>query len=610
MSSKQGEVEKDELLRQLNAAQAELTRERRRYDDLKALLSDIVETLGDPVVAFDGDDRLVICNPAFRKTFPVACATLDSDTTFENLLRRAVVAGEIVPTSSGDIDAADSEAQQDNQEAWIGQCLKAHRSYGGVLTQKMGDGRWLRWRERCHRSGNRVGVATDISALKEAQSLILNQTELDPLTGLLNRTVLLERLQIQVDQQKRIGGAGALVLLDVVKFKEINDRLGHAAGDEFLVEVGHRLKAVLRFGDDVFRLGGDEFALILGGVRDRDGLEQVLGRVRALLAEPLRLRSDILRPAAAMGVCLFPEHGADAADLMKFADNALYLARQQGGERLCLFSANLRDGLQRRGDLVEALRTALDQGRVGVAFQPQFAIADGSHTGFEALARWTHEGYEVPPTDFIPVAEEIGLIVQLGQAVLETSLAILRDMLHAGLSPGVVAVNAAAAQLKHPDFADQLTRLLTEYDIPPYMLEIEITENVLLDRSSVQVEQCLHRLKALGVAIALDDFGTGHASLSHLKRVPVDRLKIDRSFVSGIGQRPEDEVIVRTVVSLAHSLGKTVVAEGVESEAHRVFLCELGCDVGQGYLISRPLDGKEVHLYLANAGAPAQGTFV
>ncbi|WP_319775474.1 EAL domain-containing protein [Breoghania sp.] len=610
MSSKQGEVEKDELLRQLHATQTQLERERRRGCDLEALLGDIVETIGDPVVAFDSDDRLLICNPAFRKTFPIACATLDRDTTFETLFRRAVEAGEIVPTSSDDEVLAGSTPGSDCQEAWIAQCLKMHRSYGGILTQKMGDGRWLRWRERCHMSGNRVGVATDISALKEAQTLIVNQTEHDPLTGLLNRTVLLDRLQMQIDQHRRAGGTGALVLLDLVKFKEVNDQLGHAAGDEYLVEVARRLKAILRFGDDILRLGGDEFALILSAVQDRDTLESVLKRVRTTLGERLELRSHVLRPAVAMGVCLFPEHGADAADLMKFADNALYLARQQGGERLCFFNANLRDGLQRRGNLVEALRAALEQGQIGVALQPQFSIADGRHAGFEALARWTHEGYEVPPTDFIPVAEEIGLIVQLGQIVLEKSLAILRGMLDAGLAPGVVAVNAAAAQLKHPYFADMVTRLLNEYDIPPYMLEVEITENVLLDRSSVQVEWCLHSLKELGVAIALDDFGTGHASLSHLKRVPVDRLKIDRSFVSGIGQRPEDEVIVRTVVSLAHSLGKTVVAEGVESEEHRVFLCDLGCDVGQGYLISQPLRGTDAHLYLASVGATAQGAVV
>ncbi len=594
---------------QLDAARVQLEQEQQRSGDLEALLGDIAETLGDPVVAFDANERLLICNPAFRSAFPITCTALDRNTTFETLLRRAVDAGEVVPPSPDSEAAKDSAAQGDWKETWIRQRLKMHRSYGGIWTQKMGDGRWLRWRERCHMSGNTVGVATDVSALKEAQSQIHNKAERDPLTGLLNRTVLLDRLQMQIDLHQNSGGAGALVLLDLVKLKEINDRLGHATGDEFLIEVARRLKAVLRFGDDVLRLGGDEFALILSGVRDRETLELVLQRVKTLLGEPMALKGDILRPTASMGVCLFPEHGADAADLMKFADNALYLARQQGGERLCFFSANLRDGLQRRGDLVEALRAALEQGRIDVALQPQFAIADGAHTGFEVLARWTHEGCDVPPTDFIPVAEEIGLIVPLGQAVLESSLAILRDMLDAGLQPGIVAVNAAAAQLKHPGFADQVTQLLRQYDIPAYMLEIEITENVLLDRLSVQVERCLHSLKELGVAIALDDFGTGHASLSHLKRVPVDRLKIDRSFVSGIGERPDDEVIVRTVVNLAHSLGKSVVAEGVESEAHRAFLSELGCDVGQGYLVSRPLRRLEAQVYLANIGSPVQNTF-
>ncbi|WP_374627761.1 putative bifunctional diguanylate cyclase/phosphodiesterase, partial [Devosia sp.] len=489
-------------------------------------------------------------------------------------------------------------------EAWIENRLRQHRRPGRTSTQHLSDGRWLQVRERLSPSGNIVGVRTDITALKRAEQQIKNQSERDPLTGLYNRSVLIDQLSRQVDRSLRSGTPGALAVFDLDGFKDINDSLGHAAGDTLLGTIGRRLRAALRASDIEVRLGGDEFALILPRLADTRLVERLLARVYEAIEAPLRLGGRRIRPAASMGVCLFPRDGTDPAELLRNADIALYQAKARGRGRHCFFSTPLRERIERREALADDLRIALERDEIGIALQPQIATAGGLHVGFEALARWLRRGADVPPGQFIPVAEQTELIVPLGQRVLERALSELARMRLAGLRPGPVAVNVAAAQLKLPDFVESVMDCLARTGSSPADLEVEVTETVLLDRSAEQIGRSLAALHERGVSIALDDFGTGHASLSHLKRFPVDRLKIDRSFVAGIGDNAEDEIIVKAVINLAQSLGKSVVAEGVETDEQLQFLAALGCDTVQGYLLGRPLPPHEAALFVAQRTRP------
>lgn len=571
-------------------AEAELEAENQRRRGAETLLRDVIETVPDGIAAFDRDDRLLLFNEAYRRFYPEIGDSIALGQPFETLLRQGVTRGQF---------ALGRELARD-PEGWIESRLRQHRRPGRTSVQHLSDGRWLQVQERVSPSGNIVGVRTDITALKQAEQLIKNQAERDPLTGLYNRSVLYEQLNRQVERSTRSGIPGALVVVDLDGFKDINDTLGHDAGDVLLESIGRRLGAALRASDIEVRLGGDEFALILPRVADARTVERLVARLYETLEAPLDLGRRRIRPAASMGVCMFPRDGTDPAELLKNADIALYQAKARGRGRHCFFSIHLRDRLERREALADDLRLGLERDEIGIALQPQVAAASGEHVGFEALARWSRNGAEIPPSQFVPVAEETDLIVPLGRRVLERALGEIALMRTKGLRPGPVAVNVAAAQLKLPEFADNIAGLLLVNGLSPADLEIEVTETVLLDRSAEQIARGLEALHEMGVSIALDDFGTGHASLSHLKRFPVDRLKIDRSFVSGIGTDIEDEVIVKAVINLAQSLGKTVVAEGVETEAQLEFLTALHCDIIQGYLVSPPLMPAAARRFLAD----------
>ncbi|POF29669.1 EAL domain-containing protein [Roseibium marinum] len=566
------------------ALHAEVTRRR----EAEALLLDVIESIPDAVGAFDQNDRLLIFNSAYRDFYTDSAAVIQVGADFESILRHSVSSGQFVlPNDS-----------PEGREMWIARRLREHRAPGNVSIQQLSNGRWLQVREQRSQSGCIVGVRTDITALKEAESLIKSQAERDPLTGLFNRSILLDRLTGPVERSVNSGAQGALVVADLDNFKDVNDTLGHDCGDELLVQIARRINETVRVSDTVVRLGGDEFAIILPNVKRVDQIDRLMQKLIKKIAAPIELAGRSIRPSATMGICTFPHDSVDPAELLKFSDIALYQAKAHNRGRYCFFSEKLREGLERREAVADALRLALENGEIDIALQPQFKIADGAHAGFEALARWRHREGEMPPGQFIPVAEETGLIIPLGQYVLERTLAEASRLKKLSLTPGIVAVNVAASQLKLDNFPETIETLLRRYGLPPEALEIEITENVLLDRSSRRIGQSLQAIHEIGIQIALDDFGTGHASLSHLKRIPVDRLKLDRSFVCGIGINAGDEVIVRTILNLAQSLGKSVVAEGVETRDQLNFLRNLGCDIGQGYLLSVPLAPQKAERFL------------
>ncbi|MDP3526285.1 MAG: bifunctional diguanylate cyclase/phosphodiesterase [Hoeflea sp.] len=409
------------------------------------------------------------------------------------------------------------------------------------------------------------------------------------LTGLANRSVLCALLTKALSDRRGGELSGALVLIDLDHFKDINDTLGHDAGDKLLVEIAERLADVLRKTDTAARIGGDEFAILLPNTTTVTDVERVLKKLLSRLGEPVVLGHRTICPGCSIGVTFFPADGTTPQDLLKNADIALYQAKARGRGVWEYFDPLLKLRVEKRQATTDALRMALAENRIAIAVQTQVDFRSGQHIGFEVLARWEHNGRNVSPAEFIPAAEGTGLIIPLGQSVLAQALAMVRDLRIGGFDPGRIAVNVAASQLKQPDFAETVSSMLNRYGLESEMLEVEVTENVLLDRASSQIERSLRDLHQLGVQIALDDFGTGHASLSHLKRFPVDRIKIDQSFVREIQSASQDSIIVRAIINLAHNLGMQVVAEGIETEEQYELLREQGCDVAQGYLLGMPV---------------------
>lgn len=579
------------------AAEAEMA----KRTAAEGLLRDVLDTIPDAVAAYDKDDGLVLFNEAYKDFYVLSAPAIRVGARFEDLLRYGIEHGQYV-------DAGDTH---EAREAWLAKRLEVHRERPTErVIQPLGDGRWLQVRERRSASGYTVGVRTDITSLKQAEAVIKRHAEQDALTGLANRAVVTQRLRELLESRRAADGIGAVVLLDLDHFKDINDTLGHDAGDTLLREVARRLSGAVRQSDVVARLGGDEFALVLPGLATPEDAHRIVANLHQSLRREIVISGREFRPSGSIGVTLFPHDGATPADLFKNADIALYQAKARGRDTWCFFDPALRNRLERRQEISAALRDAIAASELEIALQPQARTRDGVHVGFEALARWRRNGEMVSPAEFVQVAEETGLIVPLGYSVLSQSLAAMRALLDRGLEPGQIAVNVAAAQLKDDGFVAEVSRLLARHGLPSTRLELEVTENVLLDRSGEKIAETLRRLHALGVTIALDDFGTGYASLAHLKRFPVDRLKIDQSFVRDIGTDPEDAAIARTIVNLAHSLGMAAVAEGIETRAQLEFLRLHGCDVAQGYLISRPLSGIEAVAGFLEARTPAAANAV
>ena len=575
-------------------AEARLLAENGRRERVETLLRDIIETIPDGVAAFDGEERLILCNRAYRELHDTIAQDIETGARFEDLMKLALERGQFILPDDPEETVA----------AWLAARLAALRRPAGPIVQHLRDDRWLQVRERRSESGNTVGVRTDITDLKRAELIIKQQAERDPLTGLYNRSVLVNRLQRALTRAQRGGYTGALVVADLDNFKMVNDTLGHDAGDALLKEIAVRFKAALRANDVVVRLGGDEFAFILPRFVDREALERLMGRLQKAVSEPVVIGSSRVKPNYSLGISLFPDQAVTPSELMKNADIALYEAKAANRGSWRIFDKTMRSALERRERLAAALQRDLSAERLTIALQPQVSLVDGRHIGFEALARWKLNGQAISPAEFIPIAEETGLIIQLGTFVMEKALASVSAMEKDGFAFGMIGINVAAAQLKDDGFVTRVAAMLEKYRIAPARLELEITENVLLDRGVDMIASSLDALHRLGVRIALDDFGTGYASLIHLKRFPVDRLKIDRSFIDDVEISLDSAAISRAIIGLAHSLGLDVVAEGVETERQLAFLREHGCRYGQGYLFGEPLEGRKLDDYVAASIRP------
>ncbi len=421
----------------------------------------------------------------------------------------------------------------------------------------------------------------------------------DALTGLPNRVLFLDRLASAVARAgRRPGGLVAVLSLDLDRFKLVNDSLGHPLGDQLLIEVARRLETCVRPGDTVARLGGDEFAILVEEVRDVRAATRVADRIQETLAAPCQLGGRELFTSTSIGIAL-SAGGPAAAErpeaLLTDADTAMNRAKASGPARAEVFDAAMRERALQRLQIESDLRWAVERGELWVEYQPIVAAADGAVVGLEALARWGRpEKGTVLPEDFIPVAEETGLIATLGGHLLRLTCQQMRRWLEhlPARSPLVVSVNLSARQLSRDDFADQVGQILEETGLPPARLKLELTETALVESAERSAAQ-LARLKRMGVGLWLDDFGTGHSSLAYLHRLPLEGLKIDRSFVSELDQAEGRKEITRSIVLLAHSLGMPTIAEGVETAAQRDRLLELGCDLLQGFLFGAPTPAAE-----------------
>ncbi len=552
----------------------------------KESMQDAIESIRDAFGLFDQDDRLILCNQAYAGTFTPFNRFSDiQGWTFADLVRSSVLTrGEMIePEFGGDL------------EAWVAERTRRHRRPGGDLRQiRFADGKWLQVSERPTKNGGIVGVRTDITELKQAQELAERLALTDSLTNLANRRQIMRRLD-QISAEIRAGGdLAGVMLIDIDHFKIINDTRGHTFGDQLLIEFGQRLKHCLRECDTLARIGGDEFLASLGNMATSVGeaaerVDAVARHLLARLREPFEVGESTYLLTPSIGTAIFSAATTSVSELLKEVDMALYQAKSSGRNMVCAFNVAIRTEFLERVNMESSLRCALENRELQLHYQPQ-VNAQGVILGAEALLRWYPTGGPpVPPDKFIPVAEKNGLIVPIGNWVLHTACAQLtawqadpatRDL--------TMSVNVSAVQFRQPDFMAQVLRILDATGARADRLKLEITESLLLGDFE-PIVATISSLRHRGIRFCIDDFGTGYSSLNYLKRLPLDELKIDRSFVAELTEGGRDGDLVRFMFFLANRLKMVVVAEGIETETQRDVLLKEGCCIFQGYLFGKPV---------------------
>ncbi|MCX7628563.1 MAG: EAL domain-containing protein [Methylophilaceae bacterium] len=483
------------------------------------------------------------------------------------------------------------------REMW--ESIESVGSWQGEIWNRRKNGQeYIEWlviscvRDDAGRVINYLGIFNDITERKLSEDYIRQLAHYDALTGLPNRMLMRDRLEHAIVMAQRSGDKVALLFLDLDRFKQINDTLGHGVGDALLKAAADRLLNCVREQDTVSRQGGDEFIAMLPGT-DVAGAEKVAGKILKEIVRPFEIGGHVLRISSSIGICVYPEHAQDIEALVKNADLAMYDAKAKGRNNYRVYDVSMNASAFERLQMENDLRAALEQGQFELHYQPQFDLKSGALTGCEALVRWRHpDRGMVSPASFIPVAEECGLIGQIGDWVLEEAIRQSSAWQAAGLSPVTVAVNLSALQFQDRDLAGQVRGLLAEHGLSVEWLDLELTESVLMQGIERTLET-LHQLSNMGLRLAVDDFGTGYSSLAYLKLFPIQKLKIDQTFVRDIMLDPNDAIMVRAIVVMAHSLGLAVVAEGVETEEQASFLRTIGCNQAQGYLYGRPVPAAE-----------------
>jgi len=443
-------------------------------------------------------------------------------------------------------------------------------------------------------------ICTDISerklaenALREQQSRLNYMAFHDSLTALPNRSLFYDRIYHGLARAQRSNSKLALMLLDIDRFKNINDSLGHDSGDLLLKAIAMRLNEGVRDMDTVARLGGDEFVVVLEGVHDMEDVVFIANKLLVTLARPLEIAGHEITTTVSIGVSVFPDDGTDTDELLKNADIAMYKAKEAGKNNCQFYTKGMSATAVNYLLLENDLRRAVEQEQLTLHYQPQIDLKTGELMGVEALVRWQHpERGLVSPAHFIPLAEETGLISPIGEWVLRKACEQQKLWLDSGKRVGRIAVNLSPRQFRQRNFPEKVENILRETGLPPEYLELEITESCAMEHAGETINQ-LKQLNQMGLFLAIDDFGTGYSSLAYLKRFPIQKLKIDSSFINDIQSDPNDAAIAKSIIGLAHNMQLSVVAEGVEKTAQADWLCEEGCDQGQGFLFSKPLTARQ-----------------
>jgi diguanylate cyclase (GGDEF)-like protein/PAS domain S-box-containing protein len=577
-----GQIEARGLLRSLRYSIERKTMEEALFAE-KERAQVTLNSIGDAVVCTDISGDITFLNPV---------AEAMTGWSFAEAVGRPMV--EVFRTLS----ATSTEPTETTAEVAILQIRSVHLPPSAVLIRR--DGLEIPIEDTIaaihDRQGQAIGaviVFRDVSVARAMAQQITHSAEHDFLTGLPNRMLLNDRISQAIASARRHTKQVAVLFLDLDGFKHINDSLGHPIGDKLLQSVATRLAAFVRGADTVSRQGGDEFVVLLPDLKHPEDAAVMAGRILRDVAKPHLIDQYELHVTTSIGVSVFPDDGADAETLIKNADTAMYQAKENGRQSFQFFMPAMNARAVERQSIEEGLRRALEREEFTLHYQPKINVKTGAITGAEALIRWTHPTRgPIPPAQFIPIAEDCGLILPIGRWVLRHAAEQAQAWVHAGLRPMTMAVNVSAVEFRDDDFLGSLLTILDESRLNPHALELELTESVLMKRVA-STAFILQTLRKAGVQVAIDDFGTGYSSLSYLRRFPIDTLKIDQSFVGQIASGDEDAAIVTAVIGMARSLKLRVVAEGVETFEELEFLHAHHCEEAQGYFFSRPVPAEQ-----------------
>lgn len=562
--------------------------ERHEIESIVAMQLKAMESAANGIFVTDAQGKFKWVNDAF-------CKLCGHDE--EELLGRSA---KVVKSTAHDDDFfADMWTTISNGNVWQGQIVNRHKD-GHFYTA---DQTITPIHDKAGRLTHFVSIQEDISERLKAQADLVHMAEFDTLTDLPNRHLFMDRLKSAIERAARANVRVAVMVMDLDNFKDINNTLGHDVGDQLIVTVTERIKGLMRTTDTMARLGGDEFGILLEHLTDMNAASRMVRRILETFDEPIGIGGKHLKVTASIGIAAYPEDDDDPLNLLRHAELAMYRVKAEGRHSYQYFDQAMDDEIRKRVSLEADLRNAVEKQQLWLAYQPQVDLQTGSVIGAEALLRWNHPdlGF-ISPGEFIPIAEQSGLILPIGDWIIDEICRQTAAWRHQGLPAVQMGINISGHQFKHRELSKQVLQHLTQHDLDIDALDLEITETVAMERTK-QVTTNVDQLVEAGFSISMDDFGTGYSSLSNLQAFPVRRLKVDGSFVRGIGTDRDDEKIVEAVIGLGHSLGLCVIAEGVETHDQVSFLKELKCNEIQGYLVSKPLPAVEFEAFLKDRAA-------
>lgn len=565
----------------LERANTDLATSKRLAEEAETRLTDAIECISEPFVIYDKDDRLVQCNQAYRQAFPHPRISDIRGMKFEDLIADSLAHGTF-------------KASAEEKDPWVARRTDVHRQAPATMQIALSNGRHLLATDSRMKSGGFAGLRVDITDLVRTKEALEQLARTDQVTDLPNRRAFTEALQQALDRVSRGEKIFAVHYLDLDHFKDINDTLGHQAGDELLVAVGKRLRSSVRSTDVVARIGGDEFAVLQRDIRNPADAVVLAEKLLEAIAQPFSLGGNQVQIGTSIGITASDAETASIEAFLSHADLALYRAKADGRGTYRFFADTMDKEVHTRVKLVNELRQAIAMGQLVLHYQPQIDVRDGKIVGLEALVRWNHPTRGLlTPAHFISIAETNGLIVPLGRWVLNEVCRQMKEWLDAGIAPPLLAINLSAADFKLTGIGHQILEVMEKYSLPAGCIELEITEYTAMELSQ-RTDDVVDFLRWNGLRISIDDFGTGYSSLAYLKRLRPHRIKIAREFIFNLLDNEADRAVVQSVIDIAHALDIDLIAEGVEQAAQAKFLCDHGCYHAQGFAFSRALPADEV----------------